>query len=153
MSGADPDPQRLAVYAAEDALLADIGRRFRRWTEVEAFVESVLASPAYLRLFPDAPLDVALARRSRNATASLALPAHATLLIRDGSWNVLTLLHELAHLIALGDQPHGPDFVATELALVREFCSFDDYVALRTSFEAHTVAIASRPLASGGSPD
>lgn len=147
------DPQRLAVYAAEDAVLAEVGQRFRRWTEVEVYIESVLASPGYLRLFPDASLDVAVARRSRSATASLAVPEHATLLIRDGSWNVVTLLHELAHLVSPASESHGPDFVATELALVREFCSFHAYVALRTSFLEHGVAIAERPLASHGSPD
>lgn len=146
------DPQRSAVYAAEDLVVPDVGRRLRRWTEVEAYLESVLADPAYLELFPDAPLDIVLDRRSRSARASVAVPEHLTILIRDGSWNVLTLLHELAHLVSPAADAHGPDFVATELALVRRFCGFDAFVALRASFEAHGVAIAEHPLASPKSP-
>lgn len=136
-------------------MLADIGRRLRRWREVETFVESVLGDPAYLDLFPDAPLDVVLDRRSRSATASVALPQRNTILIRDGSWNVVTILHELAHLVAPGDPSHGSTFAATELALVRRFCGFDDYAALRSSFVDHGVDIAAvaGPLAPSRPPD
>lgn len=145
----DPaDPQRQLVYAAEDSVLAEVGPRLRRWVEVEAFVESVLADPAYLDLFPDGPLDIVLDRRSRSARASVALPDHATILIRDGSWNALTLLHELAHLISPDEVPHGADFVATELALVRRFCGFDAFAVLLTAFRATGVAVAAAPLAS-----
>jgi len=135
------DPQRDAVYAAEDSVLAGIGPRLERWTAVEAFLESVLADPAYVELFPDAPLDITLQRRSRSATASLAVPARLVIAIRDGSWNALTILHELAHLIDHGAQPHGPQFAAVELELVRRWCGFDAYVALRTAFAGHGVVI------------
>ena len=133
------DPQRLAVYAAEDALLCDIGPRFTRWTQVEAFVERVIADSHYLDLFPNAPLEISLQRRSRSATYSAAVPAHGVILIRDGSWNAVTILHELAHLVCTTSEAHGPRFVATELSLVRRNCSFDDYLALRESFAAHGV--------------
>ena len=109
------DPQRHLVYAAEDSVLDDIGRRLRRWTDVEAFVEAILADPAYLDLFPDAPLDVVLDRRSRSARASVALPDRATILIRDGSWNALTVLHELSHLVSPDREPHGADFLLYSL--------------------------------------
>ncbi|MFN8049954.1 MAG: hypothetical protein U0Q22_00770 [Acidimicrobiales bacterium] len=135
----DADPQRAAVYAAEDSVIADVGRRLRRWVEVEAFVESVLTSERYLDSFPDGPLEVLVDRRSRGARASLAVPTRNLILIRDGSWNVLTVLHELAHLLAPDDPPHGPAFVATELVLVRDHCGFAAYGALRSAFEAHGV--------------
>jgi putative metallohydrolase (TIGR04338 family) len=147
------DPQRHLVYAAEDSVLDDIGRRLRRWTDVEAFVEAILADPAYLDLFPDAPLDVVLDRRSRSARASVALPDRATILIRDGSWNALTVLHELSHLVSPDREPHGVDFVATELALVRRFCGFDAFATLASTFVAHGVAAASVPLASARGAD
>jgi len=147
------DPQRHLVYAAEDSVLDDIGRRLRRWTDVEAFVEAILADPAYLDLFPDAPLDVVLDRRSRSARASVALPDRATILIRDGSWNALTVLHELSHLVSPDREPHGADFVATELALVRRFCGFDAFATLASTFVARGVAAASVPLASARGAD
>lgn len=129
------------MYAAEDSVLAGVGPRLRRWRDVERFVESVLGDPVYLERFPDAPLDITLQRRSRSATASLAVPAHRVVAIRDGSWNALTVLHELAHLIDHGAQPHGPQFAAVELELVRRWCGFDAYVALRTAFAGHGVVI------------
>ena len=140
------DPQQLAVYAAEDSLLEQIGPRWRRWVEVEAFLESVLTSEAYADLFPDGPLDVGLGRRSRSATRSVAIASQQAILLRDGSWNAITLLHELAHLIVATEpdavEPHGPEFVATELELVRAFCGFDQYVALQQAFREREVRVA-----------
>ena len=145
------DPQQRRVYAAEETVIDDIGPRLRRWADVEAFLESVLTLPDYLDAFPDAPLDVELLRRSRNATASLAVAGPDSILIRDGSWNALTVLHELAHLIVATErrtagpaspqvrEPHGPDFVSVELNLVRLRCGFDQYGLLLTSFDAHGV--------------
>ena len=95
------------------------------------------------------PLD----RRSRSARASVALPDRATILIRDGSWNALTVLHELSHLVSPDREPHGADFVATELALVRRFCGFDAFATLASTFVAHGVAAASVPLASARGAD
>lgn len=138
----DPtDPDRDAVYAAEDAVLAVVGPRLGRWRDVETYLDSVLADPGYSELFPDAPIEVVLDRRSRSARASLALPDHATILIRDGSWNALTVLHELAHLAAPGSPAHGPRFVTAELALVCRFCGIEAYVALRTALVAHGIDI------------
>ena len=63
------------------------------------------------KLFPDAPLEVTVMRRSRGATFSAAyVPAGedaAAIWIRDGSWDAATVLHELAH-VAVGADP-GPD--------------------------------------------
>lgn len=153
-AGARPDPddpQRDAVYAAEDAVIGSIGPRLTRWRDVEAFVESVLGLGAYLDRWPDAPLDVQLLRRSRSSTASLAFAGRDAIVIRDGSWNALTILHELAHLVVAAETragrigspdaraPHGPVFVTVELELVRMRCGFDQYGSLLTSFERHGV--------------
>ena len=144
------DSQQQAVYAAEDAVLGAIGPRLRRWTQVESFLRAVLTSPDYESAFPNAPLDIELQRRARSATASLAVAATDLIVIRDGSWNAVTVLHELAHLVAPGDPAHGPAFVATELELVRRSCGFDAYATLRTSFLEHGVDIGEP--ASPGAP-
>ncbi|HPB44707.1 MAG: hypothetical protein M9952_01340 [Microthrixaceae bacterium] len=139
------DPQQFLVYHAEDSVIDQIGPRLRRWREVESFVESVLISPGYLDAFPDAPLDVALERRSRSARSSLAVAGGDIILIRDGSWNALTVLHELAHLVVATtvpqSEPHGPAFVSTELELVRLRCGFDQYGSLRAAFQSAGVRI------------
>lgn len=134
------DPQRDRLYAAEDAVEAEVGPALRRWRDVEAFLERVLSSDAYLDRFPDAPLDVTLERRSRGARASLALPHHDTILIRDGSWSALVVLHELAHLVSPNDLTHGAQFAGTVLQLVRDHCGIDAAVVLAGSFERHGVA-------------
>ena len=141
------------MYAAEDSVIDEIGRRLRRWRDVERFVESVVTDPAYLDLFPDGPLEIVLDRRSRSARSSVALPDRDTILIRDGSWNALTVLHELAHLVAPDGAPHGPSFVAAELALVRRFCGFDAYAMLRTAFVDHGVTAGETSLAPARAPD
>lgn len=138
----DPtDPQQHRVYAAEDAVADEIGPRLRRWTEVEAFLTRVVTSAWYHELFPDGPIDVELQRRSRSATASLALAGADVIAVRDGSWNAITLLHELAHLVAPGEPPHGPRFTATELELVRRVCGIEAFAALRSSFDTHDVEV------------
>lgn len=143
------DRQRDLLYAAEDAVDAEIGPALRRWSDVEAFVERVLSSSAYLDRFPDAPLDVVVDRRSRGARSSLAIPEHATILVRDGSWSALVVLHELAHLVAPpagrhGDPSadgHGPRFAATLLRLVRDHCGIEAAVTLEASFTRHGVTV------------
>lgn len=139
---ADPSAQTLRVYAAEESVIDEIGPRLRRWTQVEEFFERVIGSSQYLERFPDAPLEIGLGRRSRNARSSVAVVEHGQILIRDGSWNALTVLHELAHLVSPDGHPHGPSFVATELELVRLFCGFVDHATLSHAFVEHGVAIA-----------
>lgn len=149
----DPsDPWRHLVYAAEDAVSAEIGPALRRWTDVEAFLESVLVSDHYQDHFPDAPLDVELRRRSRSARASLAVPANGVILVRDGSWDALTVLHELAHLVAPDGTPHGRRFVEAELELVRGRCGIAASAALRHSFVQHGLPL-DRPLAAASGSD
>ena len=90
--------------------------------------------------FESAPLEIEVRRRSRSARASLAVPGDRVIWIRDGAWNAITILHELAHLARVAEEPHGAAFAGAELELIRLFSGFDDYVALRTAFDAHDVA-------------
>src|SRR5690606_13259765 len=109
----DPDPYRDAVYRAEHEALPDGGRRFRRFAELEAWVEGVVLGPMWEARFPEAPLEVAVLRRSRGATFSAAHVTPdgdaAAVWIRDGSWDAVTVVHELAHVAAgRAHDPTGP---------------------------------------------
>lgn len=147
---ADPtDPHRDALYAAELAALPDEGRRFHRFVQVCDYVESVVLGPWWERTFPDAPIEVAVLRRSRSATFSAA---HVTddgsegvIFLRDGSWNAATVVHELAHVAAApratSDRsgPHGEQFATALLQLWREHLGVHAYGALRSGLEDHGV--------------
>jgi putative metallohydrolase (TIGR04338 family) len=93
-------------------------------------------------VFPEAPVEIEVVRRSRSARYSAAEPTRGVIHIRDGSWDASTVLHELAHL-AVGDdediEPHGERFVGTMLELVRAFLGFDAYGALRTELDRRGV--------------
>lgn len=137
------DPHRDAVYDAEHAALPDGGRRFRRFAELESFVEAVLVSPAWDSTFPDAPIEVSILRRSRGATFSAAhvVPDgdEAAIWIRDGSWDVATVVHELAHVAAGGRSdptgPHGAEFATALLQLWRQLIGAHAYGALRSALD------------------
>lgn len=147
MTPAAHDPYQQRVYDAENAALADGGRVFRRFAELERWVESVVLGPDWEAMFPDAPLDVAVLRRSRSATFSAAnLPGHgqdAAIWIRDGSWDVVTVVHELAH-VAAGTAPdptgaHGAEFTTALLRLWRAKLGVHAYGALRSALDARAV--------------
>jgi putative metallohydrolase (TIGR04338 family) len=132
------DPHRDAVYAAEHVALDDVGPRFARWSDVVAFVDALTTDTRWTDVFPDAPIEVEVVRRSRSARYSAADPSHGVIHIRDGSWDAATVLHELAHLaVGVDDDtdPHGERFVGTMLELVRTFLGFDAYGALRTQLD------------------
>ena len=133
------------MYAAEDASLADVGPRWRRWVDVEAYVESVLISPEWSEHPSQPPIEVIVERRSRSATFAAASHDLATIWIPDGTWTAPVVLHELAHLLAPSPEPHGPAFCAAELWLVRRFLGFDAYGALRSAFDRAGVRYADPP--------
>lgn len=125
--------------------MPDGGRRFRRFVDVEAWIEQVLLSDWWAAEFPYAPLEVDINRRSRGATFSAARVAvegdNATVWIRDGSWNAVTIVHELAHIAAWNvvDGAHDAEYVTVLLRCWRELLGFDSYGALRTSLDARGV--------------
>lgn len=141
--GADPYQERL--YLAEQQALTDGGRRFRRFAELEQWVASVVLGPWWESTFPGAPLDVTVLRRSSGATFSAARVEgdEAAMWIRDGSWDVVTVVHELAH-VAVGtehgdDGPHGSTFATTLLMCWRELIGVQAYGALRSTLERNGV--------------
>jgi putative metallohydrolase (TIGR04338 family) len=137
-----PRPSALdaLVYQAEaEAVEPDVGR-FSRFVEVESFVDGVLTDLRWRdglesRWSLTPPLEVVLLRRSRSATFSAAEHHRPVIHLRDGSWDRLTILHELAHLAALDPEHHGALFCGVELDLVRWFIGFQAYGALRTRFD------------------
>jgi putative metallohydrolase (TIGR04338 family) len=132
--------------------LADGGRRFRRFTEVQDFVQAALRDPWWEERFPDAPVQVDVLRRSRSATFSAAHVTpdgwDAVIWIRDGSWDAVTVVHELAH-VAVGARPgardarpepaHGTRFVAALVDLWRHHLGVHAYGALLGALVDHGV--------------
>ena len=143
------DPHRDGLYAAEGAALPDGGRRFARFVELEAFVAQVVTGAWWEQTFPDAPIEVDVERRSRSATFSAA---HVTpdamagvIWVRDGSWDLVTVVHELAHVALAGvepsDGPHGAAFARTLLVCWRELCGVSAYGALRSEMAARGIPL------------
>lgn len=136
------DPHQHAVYLAEHQALLDGGRRFARFAEIERYVGQVCAGPWWERRFPRAPIEVTVLRRSRGATFSAAHVTadgdEAAIWIRDGSWDAVTVVHELAHVATgndhAGDGPHGAEFATTLLTCWRELLGVHAYGALRSAF-------------------
>lgn len=158
------DPQAALVYEAEDEALPGGGRRFRRFVELEAFVHGAMTSPYWEAHFPDAPVSAEVLRRSRGATAS---GAHVTpdgwdavIWIRDGSWDSVTVVHELAHVAAgswrepgrwSGEPGHGPRFVDALALLWRHHLGLHAYGSLRLALGARGVTLDHHGPRSDGS--
>lgn len=153
----DPgDPQREVLYRCEHLALPDGGRRFRRFSELEQYVQSVVLGPWWELTFPDAPIEVTVLRRSSGATFSAAhvTPdgAEAVVWIRAGSWDAVTVVHELAH-VAVGSAggggaagrglgataPHGAEFAGALLVCWRELLGVAAYGALRSAFDTNGI--------------
>ena len=144
----DPtDPHRDTLYRCEHDALPDGGRRFRRFAELERFVTDVVLGPWWEQEFPDAPIEVTVLRRSAGATFSAAHVAEdgdaAAIWIRDGSWDAVTVVHELAH-VATGadagpDGSHGALFATNLLRCWRELLGVQAYGALRSALEANGI--------------
>lgn len=149
---AGSDPEAVALYEAERDASPLGGRRFRRFADVEAFVRAATAEPWWEATFPDAPVSIEVLRRSRGATFSAAHVTpdgwDATIWIRDGSWDAVTVVHELAH-VATGswrepgrwdaEPGHGPRFVDALCRLWRRHLGVHAYGALRSSLGARGV--------------
>lgn len=144
----DPDdPHQSALYRCEHLALPDGGRSFRRFAELERFVTEVVLGPWWERSFPDAPIDVTVLRRSSGATFSAAQVAdagdEAAIWIRDGSWDAVTVVHELAHVatgrVAPSDGAHGESFATTLLRCWRELLGVEAYGALRSALDANGI--------------
>ena len=81
------DPWAELVYAAHHHALDEVGPVFRRWVQLQDFVDRVTADDEWFESFENAPIEVTAERRSHSARYSVALTDQATILIRGGSWN------------------------------------------------------------------
>ena len=109
----DPgDPQVTAVYAAEDDAVGRRGPRWRRWADLEAYVESVLTSSDWSEHPSQPPIEVAVERRSRTATFAAASHEQAAIWIPAGHWTAPVVFHELAHLSPPPPSPTGRRYAA-----------------------------------------
>lgn len=153
----DPgDPQRELLYRCEHLALPDGGRRFSRFSELEQYVQSVVLGPWWEHTFPEAPIEVTVLRRSRGATFSAAHVTpdrdEAVVWIRSGSWDAVTVVHELAHVAVAGavgpgaagrdvgsTAPHGAEFAGALLICWRELLGVAAYGALRSAFDTNGI--------------
>lgn len=132
--------------------MPDGGRRFIRFAEIQAFVDSAVAEPFWEDTFPDAPVAVEVMRRSSGSRFSAAHVADdgwdGVIWIRDGSWDAVTVVHELAHVAAgswrepgrwASEPGHGPRFVDALCRLWSRHLGMHAYGALRISLADHGV--------------
>ncbi len=147
MTVESPDPYRESLYRSEHMALPDGGRRFRRFVQVQDYVTQVVTGPWWEKTHPTAPVEVDVLRRSSSATFSAAHVEAggdaAAIWLRDGSWDLVTIVHELAHVatgeLTSGSAPHGAEFAATLLVCWRELLGVQSYGALRSAFTANGV--------------
>jgi putative metallohydrolase (TIGR04338 family) len=125
---AAPRARQAAVYAAEDAALAGLGRTFADLGEVRAYVADLVAGDWWADRWPEIEaIPVGETRSGRFGGYAVEETGEIRLARRSLSEPVL--LHEIAHVVTPG-AGHGPAFVAALLALVRERLGFHAYGAL-----------------------
>ena len=122
----NPRERQHCVYASEEAALADAGRVFRHLGEVRAYVDELVASDWWADRWPR--IEAIPLSRSRSGRVS-GYAVEGTGEIRLASLREPVVLHEIAHVVTPG-AGHGPKFVASLLALVRERLGFHTYGAL-----------------------
>jgi putative metallohydrolase (TIGR04338 family) len=117
-----------AIYAAEDAALGDAGRVFRHLGEVRAYVAELVAGDWWADRWPHIDAIPVARTRSRRLRGYAVHGGGGAGEIRlaAGPVSEPVLLHEIAHVVSPG-AGHGPAFVATLVALVRERLGFHRY--------------------------
>jgi putative metallohydrolase (TIGR04338 family) len=123
--------QQLAVYAAEDAALAGLGRVFPDLRAAQRYVDELVAGDWWGSRWPH--VDRVALGRSRSRRFAGYTVTGPTPQVRLSSLHEAVILHELAHTVAGGE--HGRAFVDALLALVRQQMGFHAYGALRTKLE------------------
>ena len=120
-----------SLYAAEDAALGGAGRCFRDLGEVRAYVAELVAGDWWADRWPHIDAIPVGRTRSRRFSGYAVDGDGATTAIRLGTGGLRepVVLHEVAHVVSPG-AGHGPAFVASLLALVRERLGFHSYGAL-----------------------
>ena len=162
------DPAELVQAAEESAIAASPLRRFRRFSQIEDYLETLVGGAWWSLQFPDAPLEVMLQRRSRGATFSAAAcsdtgrrvdgrevdRAGIIWLVDGHGWGLETVLHELAHLAADPGAGHGPDFRDALGELWRHEAGIEAWAALQHGLSNTGLNACDHPTAEphGGYP-
>ena len=138
--------QAASVYDAEHLVSPTVGR-FATFAALKSFVSQVVADDRWTdelarRWVALTPHEVVVVRRSRSATFSAAEEQRPVIHIVDGQWDRITVLHELAHLVARDPWSHGPRFCGVELDLVRWWCGIDAWAELSAAFVVNQVVVA-----------
>jgi putative metallohydrolase (TIGR04338 family) len=138
-----------AVYAAEEEALSPAGVRWRRIGEAQRYAEALVEREWFAARWPEFGR-LHVERRSSGARYSTCAdldgsaltptgrPTAAVVLLAPGHLTQAVLLHEVAHVLAAGDDGHGPGFLAAQLELVRHEMGLMVWAAYRA-------ALASRP--------
>ena len=131
----NPRERQLSVYAGEEGALAGAGRMFRDLGEVRAYLDDLIGSDWWADRWPHVE-SIPVART--RSTRFRGYVVDDTREIRLGVLTEPVLLHEVAHVVTPG-AGHGPAFVTTLLALVRERLGFHRYGALLAEFRGRGV--------------
>lgn len=120
-----------AVYAAEEEALAGTGMTWRRIDQAQRYADGLVERAWFAARWPEFGR-VHVQRRSSGARYSTCAaldgddsllrgrPTIAVVLLAPGHLTQAVLLHELAHVLAEGEDGHGRGFLATQLELVRQ---------------------------------
>jgi putative metallohydrolase (TIGR04338 family) len=138
-----------SVYAAEDAALGDAGRVFRDLGEVRAYVDELVASDWWADRWPHIDAITVGRSRSRRFAGYAVEGAGAGVspeirIAGGGALREPVLLHEIAHVVSPG-AGHGPAFVSSLVALVRERLGFHRYGALLAELRRRNLLEGDRP--------
>ena len=118
--------RQLSIYAAEEVILGEAGRVFQDLGEVRAYVDELIARNWWADRW--AHIEAIPVGRTRSGRFD-GYAVEGTGEIRLADLREPVLLHEIAHVVTPGTG-HGPAFVTSLLALVRERLGFHSYGAL-----------------------
>ena len=127
--------RQLSIYAAEEATLGAAGRVFQDLGEVRAYVDELIASDWWADRWPHIEA-IPVARTRSGRFGGYVVETSGEIRLADLREPVV--LHEIAHIVTPG-AGHGPAFVASLVALVRERLGFHSYGALLAEFRRREV--------------
>jgi putative metallohydrolase (TIGR04338 family) len=123
------------MYAAESSL-QDVGMRWTRYANAQAYVDGLIESEWFFERWPHL-LRCTVERRGSGARWSTCARVEGdrcegVILVAPGALTQPVVLHELAHLVLPPDCGHGAPFPDTMLELVRHEMGFYAYSDLLT---------------------
>lgn len=137
--------RQAAFYAAEGRSLTGVGRRWRRVSDAQHYVDELVGGDWFGERWPQL-VRCTIERRARGARWSTfqaldddgphGTATEGVLLVAPTGLDQPTVLHELAHLVLPPETGHGPPFARTLLGLVRHEMGFFAYSDLRAELRS-----------------